>query len=117
MMNNMLETMGRQAKITANILRKTKTAQKNQALLAMEAALIKNQAAIIVANEKDIARAEERGLTPPMIERLTLTPDRIQAMADSIRQIAGLPDPVGYIEEMKQTKMACELGNNGCRLV
>ena len=110
MMNNMLETMGRQAKITANILRKTKTAQKNQALLAMEAALIKNQAAIIVANEKDIARAEERGLTPPMIERLTLTPDRIQAMADSIRQIAGLPDPVGYIEEMKTNEDGLRIG-------
>ena len=110
MINNMLETMGRQAKIAANILRKTKTVQKNQALLAMEAALIKNQAAIIVANEKDIARAEERGLTPPMIERLTLTPDRIQAMADSIRQIAGLPDPVGYIEEMKTNEDGLRIG-------
>lgn len=109
-MNNILETMGRQAKTAANILRKTKTAKKNQALFAMEAALLSNQITIIAANEKDIANAEARGLTPPMIERLTLTPARIQAMADSIHQIAVLPDPVGYIEEMKTTEDGLRIG-------
>lgn len=109
-MNNILETMGRQAKAAANILRKTKTAKKNQALRAMAAALLSNLAAIIAANEKDIANAEARGLTPPMIERLTLTPARIQAMADSIHQIAILPDPVGYIEEIKTNEDGLRIG-------
>ncbi|MGP6146011.1 glutamate-5-semialdehyde dehydrogenase [Jeotgalibaca sp. A122] len=109
-MNNMLETMGRQAKIAANILRKTKTAQKNKALLAMEAALLKNQEAIIEANAIDIANAQERGLAKPMIERLTLNPARIQSMAESIHQIAGLPDPVGYIEEMKTSEDGLRIG-------
>ena len=109
-MNNILETMGRQAKAAANILRKTKTAKKNQALRAMAAALLSNLAAIIAANEKDIANAEARGLTPPMIERLTLTPARIQAMADSIHQIAILTDPVGYIEEMKTNEDGLRIG-------
>lgn len=109
-MNNMLETMGRQAKIAANILRKTKTTKKNEALLAMEAALLSKQEAIIAANAQDIAKAEERGLTKPMIERLTLNAERIQSMADSIHQIAALPDPVGYIEEMKINEDGLKIG-------
>lgn len=105
-----LHTMGQQAKTAANQLRKTKTTIKNQALLAMEAALYKHEALIIKANQDDINRAKENGLTAPMIERLTLTPDRIKGMADSIHQIAQLADPVGYIEEMKLSEDGLKIG-------
>ena len=105
-----LHTMGQQAKAAANQLRKTKATIKNQALLAMEAALYKHEALIIKANQDDINRAKENGLTAPMIERLTLTPDRIKGMADSIHQIAQLADPVGYIEEMKLSEDGLKIG-------
>ena len=105
-----LHTMGQQAKTAANQLRKTKATIKNQALLAMEAALYKHEALIIKANQDDINRAKENGLTAPMIERLTLTPDRIKGMADSIHQIAQLADPVGYIEEMKLSEDGLKIG-------
>lgn len=105
-----LHKMGQQAKEAANQLRKTKVAIKNQALLAMEAALYKHEALIIKANQDDINRAKENGLTAPMIERLTLTPDRIKGMADSIHQIAQLADPVGYIEEMKLSEDGLKIG-------
>lgn len=105
-----LHTMGQQAKAAANQLRKTKATIKNQALLAMEAALYKHEALIIKANQDDINRANENGLTAPMIERLTLTPDRIKGMADSIHQIAQLADPVGYIEEMKLSEDGLKIG-------
>lgn len=109
-MNEMLESMGKQAKLAANVLRKTSTPTKNKALLAMATELLKNQAEIIAANEKDIAQAEQNNLAKPMIERLTLNEARIQGMADSIRQIAGLPDPVGYIEEMKINEDGLRIG-------
>ncbi|WP_420828528.1 glutamate-5-semialdehyde dehydrogenase [Jeotgalibaca caeni] len=99
-MNPLLVEMGQQAKKAANLLRKTKTNQKNQALLAMEQALYEQETAILAANATDIENAKEKGLATPMIERLTLSPERIKGMADSIRQIAQLPDPVGQIEEM-----------------
>lgn len=105
-----LHTMGQQAKAAANQLRKTKATIKNQALLAMEAALYKHEALIIKANQDDINRAKENGLTTPMIERLTLTLDRIKGMADSIHQIAQLADPVGYIEEMKLSEDGLKIG-------
>ncbi len=105
-----LDTMGQQANAAANQLRKTKATIKNQALLAMEAALYKHEALIIKANQDDINRAKENGLTAPMIERLTLTPNRIKGMADSIHQIAQLADPVGYIEEMKLSEDGLKIG-------
>jgi len=99
-MNALLEEMGMAAKAAANALRKASTKQKNEALLAMEAALYKNQDAILAANATDIATAEANGLTTPMIERLTLNAQRIKGMADSFQEIAQLPDPIGYVEEM-----------------
>ena len=109
-MSNILEKMGIQAKQAANILRKTKTAKKNDALHAMAQALFTHEQAIIAANEKDVAEAKENGLVGPMIERLTLTPARIQAMADSITQISQLADPIGKIDDMFTSEDGLRIG-------
>lgn len=109
-MNKVLETMGKEAKAAAKLLRKVKTADKNQALLAMAESLLDNQATIMDANMIDIKQAIENGLTKPMIERLTLNAERIQGMVDSIEQIASLPDPIGYIEEMKVGEDGIQIG-------
>lgn len=86
---------GRAAKTAARTLGKLSTAQKNQALTAMAEGLLAHTAAIVAANVKDIEAAKLHNMPEPMIDRLTLTADRIAAMAEGIRQVVALPDPVG----------------------
>lgn len=71
------------------------TNQKNKALFTMADALIKEQSSIIAANSEDLQRGRASGLTEALLDRLALHPERIEAMADGLRQIAGLPDPIG----------------------
>ncbi len=68
---------------------------KNQALIAMAAALRENKQSILVANEQDLTQARQNSLSSSMIDRLTLNDERIEAMASGIEVIAGLADPVG----------------------
>lgn len=89
----------RAARQAAMVLAQASTSVKNQALLAMAETLLADSARILEANSEDIRRARERGLSEAMIERLTLNEKRIAAMADGIRQVAALPDPVGEIVE------------------
>ena len=70
------------------------TAQKNRALYAMADALLANQDQILSANEEDLEQAKS-SISTVMLDRLRLTPARINSMADGIRQVAALPDPVG----------------------
>jgi glutamate-5-semialdehyde dehydrogenase len=70
-------------------------AVKDAALLAIADALVKRSDEITAANAEDVARAREDGTSPAMVDRLTLTPQRIEAIADAVREIVELPDPVG----------------------
>ena len=92
-----VEDKGRAAKAAARTLATAGMEVKNAALLAMAKALGENQAAILEANARDIAGAKERGLTPPMVERLTLSSKRIAEMQAGLEQVAGLPDPIGTV--------------------
>ena len=83
------------AKAAARKLAGFSTEQKNSALLAMADALEKNQTEIIAVNAEDVATAKEKGTRLNFIDRLTLTPERIAAMAEGLRQTANLPDPIG----------------------
>ena len=94
-LQNQILDLGRRAHAASRALAKASTEQKNSALLAMADALEKETDAILVANTSDLARAKANGLSAAMIDRLTLDPKRIKAMADGIRQVAALPDPVG----------------------
>lgn len=73
----------------------TPTEKKNAALLKLAELIEKNEAAIIEENKKDIANAS--GLSSAFIDRLTLTPARIRSMAEGVRQVAALPDPLGEV--------------------
>lgn len=88
-----------QAKNTAPLLASLTTEQKNEALHKMADALVQRNAEIIAANEADLKRGEETGLSKALLERLTLNAERIQGMADGLKQIAALSDPVGDILE------------------
>ena len=94
----MKELIAKQASLAKAAARKMaglSTEQKNSALLAMAEALEKNQAEIISANSEDVSAAKEKGTRTNMIDRLTLTPERISAMAEGLKQTAKLEDPIG----------------------
>lgn len=93
----MIETLGKHAKIAAFELAKYATLEKNQFLQQLAQALVDNTAEIISENAKDLANAEANGISQIMIDRLRLTPERIQDIAEGVRQVAALPDPVGQV--------------------
>ncbi len=90
---NMLHTMGKNAKKAAKVLRNLPAEDKNQALLAMSDALGKSREKILKANAEDIKNGKENGLTDALIERLTLNPERIAGMQAGLEKMAGLEDP------------------------
>ncbi|MGZ4464827.1 MAG: glutamate-5-semialdehyde dehydrogenase [Nocardioides sp.] len=71
--------------------------RKDAALLAMADALLAHEAAVLAANAEDVERAEAAGTPPNIVDRLRLTLDRLAAMAQGLRDVAGLPDPVGEV--------------------
>ncbi|MBZ6526894.1 glutamate-5-semialdehyde dehydrogenase [Aerococcaceae bacterium DSM 111021] len=91
--------LGKKAKGAAKTLRRATEVEKNEALLKMADAVVKNQALIIEANQKDLERGKENGLTDALLERLTLTEQRVESMANGLRQMAALPDPTLITEK------------------
>ena len=87
--------MGKRARTAARALAVIPTERKNAALRAMADALLRHTQDILSANAEDLAAAEGKGISGAMLERLRLTDKRVQAMADGVRQVADLPDPVG----------------------
>lgn len=95
----MLNEMGKRAKDAARVLSVTDTAAKDRALLEIAAALETKQEAILAANEEDMARALENGMSEAFRDRLKLTVARIADVAESLRALVELPDPVGRVQE------------------
>ena len=89
--------LGGAAKSASRVLMCTDTQTKNRALLAMADALIAASTEILAANREDLAAGERDGLTPAFLDRLALSMPRIRGMADGMRQVAALPDPVGRV--------------------
>jgi glutamate-5-semialdehyde dehydrogenase len=87
--------MAVRAREAARSLGQASAKQKNAALLAMADSLIASTDDLIAENDKDVAAARERGMSAPMLDRLTLTPQRVADIAEGLRQITHLPDPVG----------------------
>lgn len=94
-----LKAMGERAQAAKYLLQQTNTEEKNQALKAVAEGLVKNSSFILAENEKDIQAGEAAGMHPGMIDRLRLTGQRIEGMAEGLLQIAELPDPVGEVME------------------
>ncbi|MFC6181413.1 glutamate-5-semialdehyde dehydrogenase [Lactiplantibacillus daowaiensis] len=90
-----LATLGQQAQQASYALGLLATKQKNTILLAMADALVAQQATILAANARDL---ENPKIPAKFVDRLTLTADRIQAMATGLRQVAALPDPIGNVD-------------------
>lgn len=97
----LVQAKAQAAKQAAAKLAVTSTAVKNAALLAMAAALEAQQAEILAANERDMTAAAAKGMKSSMLDRLKLTAERISGMADGLRQVASLADPVGNVIDGK----------------
>lgn len=93
----MMLDIGRRARAAARPLAMASTEAKNRALLAMADAVMEAEAEILAANAIDLKKAAESGVAPSFIDRLTLNPARVTAIAQSMREIAELPDPVGTV--------------------
>ena len=99
----LIHTIATQARDASRGISAATTAQKNQALEAIARELESNRKTLTEENQKDLQAAEQNGLTEAMIDRLRLTHDRIDGMAQGLRQLIDLPDPVGgLIEEKKR---------------
>ncbi len=89
--------MARNARTASRALALATRATKDAALQAMADGLLGAEAAVLAANDEDVARAEADGTPPNIIDRLRLTPERVAGMAQGLRDVAGLPDPVGEV--------------------
>lgn len=97
-----IKTLGQTAKASTHQLSLLSTKTKNQILNQMAEALEANTKKIIAANQKDLAKADDYGIKETMKDRLRLDEARIQEMANGIRQVATLPDPIGNVDKMWQ---------------
>jgi len=94
-----MQAMGRAARAAARELARAGTAAKNEALRAMAAAIRAREQKIREANATDVAKAKKDGRDAAFVDRLTLTGDLVEQMAEGVEQVAALPDPVGAITE------------------
>ena len=92
-----IAALGRRAKVASRVLAGASSAQKDAALRAAADLLLVRSDEILDANAADVAAAEAEGVAPTVIDRLRLTTARVESMAAGLRQVAGLPDPVGEV--------------------
>ena len=105
-----LRQLGSQARAAARLMARADTGAKNQALSAISRSLHEETDELILANRKDLAAGAQTGLAPALLDRLTLTSARITAMAQGLRQIAVLPDPVGAVSELNWRPSGIQVG-------
>jgi glutamate-5-semialdehyde dehydrogenase len=106
-----MEQLGRQARQAARAMARAETAAKNAALLAIAQRLEEGSEALQAANAKDLAAGKANGLDAALLDRLALDPARIAAMADGLRQIAQLADPVGAIRGLDYRPSGIQVGH------
>lgn len=105
-----MQALGRQAREASRRLARASTAEKNQAL-ETAAAIIETEAKMLAeANGQDLATGRSKGLSDALLDRLELTPARIGAMAEGLRQIVTLPDPVGAISDLNYRPSGIQVG-------
>jgi glutamate-5-semialdehyde dehydrogenase len=97
-----IHTVGRQARAAARVIARADTATKNRALKEMAAAIERSRRELLEANALDVAEARRQQLDAASIDRLTLSAKVIGAMADGLRQIAALPDPIGEMTGLRK---------------
>jgi glutamate-5-semialdehyde dehydrogenase len=95
-----IETIAADARRASRIIARLSSGAKNDLLRKMADALVDNSATLMEENARDLESAEKKGISSAMLDRLMLDEGRIRAMADGLREVAGLPDPVGEVTRM-----------------
>jgi glutamate-5-semialdehyde dehydrogenase len=102
--------LGRRARAASRRLARASTAAKNSALLAIAERLDAERTAIAAANRRDLEAGAAKGLDAALLDRLELTPGRIDAMIEGVRQVAALPDPIGAITDLDYRPSGIQVG-------
>jgi glutamate-5-semialdehyde dehydrogenase len=105
-----MQDTGKRARAASRIMAKTDTATKNSTLLKIADLIIEAQAKLLEANALDLAAGKANGLDAALLDRLELTPARIEAMAEGLRQVAELPDAIGEISAMEEMPSGIKVG-------
>src|SRR3989344_4801965 len=105
-----MQDVGQRARVSARAMARAETAAKDTALTAIAVEIERGQAALIAANKKDLDADKAAGLDAALLDRLELNAARIQAMAEGLRQIAALPDPVGEITDLNYRPSGIQVG-------
>jgi glutamate-5-semialdehyde dehydrogenase len=108
---SIMNTLGAQAKAAAKAMRMADTQAKNKALILAAAVIRREMSEILAANAMDMRAAEQSGLDEALKDRLLLTGDRVDAMAEGLEQIAALPDPVGAIDHLRYRPSGIQIGH------
>jgi glutamate-5-semialdehyde dehydrogenase len=105
-----MQGVGKAARAASRAIAKADTKAKDRALLSMAEAIASDEARLLAANAEDLAAARAKGLEPALIDRLTLSAKGVHSMADGLRQIAALPDPVGEITHLNFRPSGIQVG-------
>jgi len=105
-----MREVGEQARTAARIVARAPTSAKNAALEAAAAAIDRGARELLAANAGDVAASRAAGDDEAFVDRLALNPERLAAMADGLRQVAALPDPVGEITDLKYRPTGIQVG-------
>lgn len=105
-----LQQLGQQAQTAARSLALLSTQTKNHVLQQMAQKLRQNQQVILTANQRDLDQAQANGVKETMLDRLRLTAERIEMMAQGLEQVAALPDPIGEVDKMWRNEDGLQIG-------
>ena len=109
-MESYIQTLGIRAKNASRLCAKLGTKEKNRGLLAVAGELCARSTYLLEENEKDLRAAEEKGVKQSLIDRLRLTEERIRDMAEGLKQVAALEDPIGEVLSMKNRPNGLRIG-------
>ncbi len=105
-----IHELGRKARAAGRFISRIEPGEKNQALLKIAGQIEAERDFLTLENQKDLKAGQERGLEAALLDRLTLTPGRIDAMIEGLKQIVALPDPVGEITDMAYRPSGIQVG-------
>lgn len=105
-----MRELGARARKASRVMASANTGQKNAALAAIADALLESRASLLAANKQDMDAGRNNGLDAALLDRLELNDERIDSMAEGLRQVAALPDPIGEIEDMKYQPSGLQIG-------
>ncbi|HQU14967.1 MAG: glutamate-5-semialdehyde dehydrogenase [Chromatiales bacterium 21-64-14] len=105
-----MDDVGRRARAAARVMGRAETAAKDRALEAIATALEGSRAELAAANRRDLEAGRAQGLDAALLDRLELTPSRIDAMATGLRQVAALADPIGEVTDLKYRPSGIRVG-------